>query len=73
MSDIQSELKGGQETSGARWCRCLAYPNMQVRLMSAKYALAVALQAARQAIEAIAAATWPPQRYDARMCLWMID
>ena len=49
------------------------YPNMQVRLMAAQYALAVAPQAARRAIEAIAASTWAPQCYDARMCLHMLD
>jgi hypothetical protein len=49
------------------------YPNMQVRLMAAKYALAVAPQAERRAIEAIVATTWAPQCYDARMCLHMLD
>ena len=48
------------------------YPNMHVRLKAAKATLAVAPQAARQAIEAIAASTWPPQCYE-RMCLWMLD
>lgn len=49
------------------------YPNMNVRLKAAKATLAVAPQAARHAIEAIAASTWPPQCYDARMCLSMLD
>jgi hypothetical protein len=48
-------------------------PNMNVRLKAAKATLAVAPKAARQAIEAIAASTWPPQCYDARMCLSMLD
>jgi Domain of unknown function (DUF2019) len=49
------------------------YPNMNVRLKAAKATLAVAPQAARRAIEAIAASTWPPQCYDARMCLAALD
>jgi hypothetical protein len=48
-------------------------PNMNERLKAAKATLAVAPKAARQAIEAIAASTWPPQCYDARMCLSMLD
>jgi Domain of unknown function (DUF2019) len=48
-------------------------PNMNERLKAAKATLAVAPTAARQAIEAIAASTWPPQCYDARMCLSMLD
>jgi hypothetical protein len=62
---VTGKVKFFNETKG--------YPNMQVRLSAAKATLAVAPQAARQAIEAIAASTWPPQCYDARMCLWMID
>jgi hypothetical protein len=46
---------------------------MDVRLKAAKATLAVAPQAARQAIKAIAASTWPPQCYDARICLSMLD
>jgi hypothetical protein len=46
---------------------------MQVRLNAAKATLAVAPHAARQTIEAIAASTWPPQCYAARMCLAALD
>jgi hypothetical protein len=46
---------------------------MQVRLNAAKATLAVAPEAARQVVETIAASTWAPQCYDARMCLWKID
>jgi len=49
------------------------YPNMQVRLNAAKATLAVAPQAARQVVEAVAESTWPPQCYDARMCLAALD
>jgi hypothetical protein len=50
-----------------------SYPNIQVRLAAAKATLAVAPQAARQVIEAIAVSTWPPQCYDARNSLRMLD
>jgi hypothetical protein len=73
MNDIQNELKRRPGDQRRALVTLFGYPNMQVRLMSAKYALAVAPQAARQAIEAIAASTWPPQCYDAGMCLWMLD
>lgn len=73
MSDVQKELKIRQGDQRRALVGLFDYPNMQVRLMAAKYALAVAPQAARQAIEAIAASTWPPQCYDARMCLHMLD
>jgi len=73
MSDIQSELKRRPGDQRRALVALFNYPNMQVRLMSAKYTLAVAPQAARQVIKAIAASTWPPQCYDAGMCLYMLD
>jgi Domain of unknown function (DUF2019) len=73
MSEVQKELKKRQGDQRRALVKLFDYPNMQVRLMAAKYALAPAPQAARQAIEAIAASTWPPQCYDARMCLRMLD
>jgi uncharacterized protein (DUF924 family) len=73
MYDIQEELKRRQGDERRALIMLFDYPNMQVRLMAAKYALAVAPQAARRAIEAIAASTWAPQCYDARMCLHMLD
>ena len=62
---VTGKVKFFNETKG--------YPNMQVRLNAAKATLAVAPQAARQAVEAIAASTWPPQCYAARMCLAALD
>jgi hypothetical protein len=73
MNDIQEELKRRQGDERRALIMLFDYPNMQVRLMAAQYALAVAPQAARRAIEAIAASTWAPQCYDARMCLHMLD
>jgi hypothetical protein len=73
MSTIQNELKNRSGDQRRALAQLFDYPNMQVRLMAAKYALAPEPMAARRALETIAASTWPPQCYDARMCLWMID
>jgi hypothetical protein len=73
MYDIQEEVKRRQGDERRALIVLFDYPNMQVRLMAAQYALAGAPQAARRAIEAIAASTWAPQCYDARMCLHMLD
>src|SRR6516165_2843963 len=73
MSDIQEELKRRSGDQRRALVTLLDYPNMQVRLRAAQYALAVAPEAARQTIEAIAASTWPPQCYDARNCLRRLD
>jgi Domain of unknown function (DUF2019) len=73
MSAVQKELKCRTGDQRRALVKLFDYPNRQVRLMAAKYALGPAPVAARQAIEAIAASTWPPQCYDARMCLWMLD
>lgn len=73
LMEVKMELKGRSGDQRKALMTLYGYPNMQVRLSAAKATLAVAPQVARQAIEAIAAATWPPQCYDARMCLWMLD
>ena len=73
LMEVERELRGRSGDQRKALMSLYCYPNMQVRLSAAKATLAVAPQAARQAIEAIAASTWPPQCYDARMCLWMID
>jgi hypothetical protein len=48
MYDIQEELKRRQGDERRALIMLFDYPNMQVRLMAAKYALAVAPQAARR-------------------------
>jgi hypothetical protein len=73
MSAIRDELRSRPGDQRKALLMLVDYPNMQVRLRAAQYALAVAPEAARRTIEAIAASTWPPQCYDARMCLWMLD
>jgi Domain of unknown function (DUF2019) len=73
MSEVQKELKIRQGDQRRVLVKLFDYPNMQVRLMAVRYALAVAPQAARRVVEAIAASTWPPQCYDARTCLRRLD
>src|SRR5262245_22671963 len=73
MSEVQKELKMRTGDQRRALVALFDYPNMQVRLMAAQYALAVVPQDARRTIEAIAASTWAPQCYDARMCLSMLD
>jgi hypothetical protein len=57
MSEVQKELKIRQGDQRRALVKLFDYPNMQVRLMAARYALAVAPQAARRVVEAIAAST----------------
>lgn len=73
LMEVKRELKDRSGDQRKALVTLYGYPNMQVRLSAAKATLAVVPQAARQAVEAIAASTWPPQCYDARMCLWMLD
>jgi hypothetical protein len=73
MSEVQKELKTRPGDQRRALVKLFDYPNMQVRLMAAQYALGVVPQDARRTIEAIAASTWAPQCYDARMCLGMLD
>jgi hypothetical protein len=71
--EIEEELKRRAGDQRRALISLYNYPNMQVRLNAAKATLAVAPQAARQLVETIAASTWPPQCYDAGMCLEMLD
>jgi hypothetical protein len=73
LMDIEGELKSRPGDQRTAVMALYGYPNMQVRLNAAKATLAVAPEAARQVVEIIAASTWAPQCYDARMCLWKID
>jgi hypothetical protein len=73
LMEVEKELKQRPSDQRKALTTLFGYPNMQVRLNAAKATLAMAPQAARQAIEAIAASTWPPQCYDARMCLAALD
>jgi hypothetical protein len=73
IDDVVTELKNRPDDQRSVLTTLYDYPNMNVRLKAAKATLAVAPQAARRTIEAMAASTWAPQWYDARMCLSMLD
>jgi hypothetical protein len=73
MMNVEKEMKLRSGDQRRALVALYSYPNMQVRLAAAKATLATVPQGARQAIEAIAASTWPPQCYDARNSLWMLD
>jgi Domain of unknown function (DUF2019) len=73
MMDVEKEMKLRSGDQRRALMALYSYPNMQVRLAAAKATLATVPQAARQVVEAIAASTWPPQCYDARSCLRMLD
>jgi hypothetical protein len=73
LMEVEKELKQRPGDQRKLLTTLFSYPNMQVRLNAAKATLAVVPQAARQTVEVIAASTWPPQCYDARMCLAALD
>jgi hypothetical protein len=73
MRHVEEELKLRSGDQRRALVALYSYPNMQVRLAAAKATLATDPQVARQVIEAIATSTWPPQCYDARSCLRMLD
>jgi hypothetical protein len=73
MDAVQAELKSRPGDQRRALLPLYDHPNMQARLMAAKYTLAVAPKAARQLIEWIAASSWRPQSGDAGMCLSALD
>src|SRR3990167_2875044 len=73
MQDAVDELRRRNGDERRALLLLLDHPNMQVRLKAAKATLAIAPQAARQALEAIKAANWQPQSLDAGMSLWNLD
>jgi Domain of unknown function (DUF2019) len=73
IDEVVTELKSRPGDQRRLLTSLYDYPNMNVRLKAAKATLAVVPQAARRSIEAIAASTWAPQCYDARVCLRMLD
>ena len=73
MHAVQAELKSRPGDQRRALLPLYDHPNMQVRLMAAKYTLAVAPPDARRMIEWIAASNWFPYAGDAGMCLLMLD
>jgi len=70
---VKTELKNRDGDQRTALLRLYDHPNMQVRLNAAKWTLAVAPEAAREALEAIAASHHYPQAGDAGMSLFAID
>lgn len=73
MVAIENELRRRPEDRRKDLLSLFVHPNMQVRLDAAKATLAVAPDAARQMLQAIAESHWQPQAGDAGMCLWNLD
>jgi len=73
MQAISQELKRRPGDQRRALLGLYEHPNMQVRVKAAKHTLAVAPQAARQALEAIKASQWQPQALEAGMSLWNLD
>lgn len=73
MDAVENELKSRNGDQRRALLSLFDHANMQVRLMAAKATLAVAPEAARQKLQAIANAGWPPQSGDAGMSLWNLD
>lgn len=73
MMVVEAELKNRAGDQRRALVPLYNHDNMQVRLMAAKVTLAVAPQAARQMLEAIADSGWFPQAGDAGMSLWNLD
>jgi hypothetical protein len=73
MSAIQKELKSRPGDQRHALMSLYSHSNIHVRLMAAKYTLAVAPQQARQTLQAIVDTNWFPQSGDAGMCLSRLD
>lgn len=73
MDAVQAELKGRPGDQRKALLSLFDHPNIEVRLMAAKYTLALAPVEARRMIERIAASNWFPHAGDAGMCLRALD
>ena len=73
MDQVGNELKRREGDARTALMRLYGHPNFHVRLNAAKRTLAVAPEAARQELRAIAASKHHPQAMDAGMSLWNLD
>jgi uncharacterized protein (UPF0297 family) len=73
MVEVDHALRARGQDARFALTRLYNHPNPQVRLQAAKRSLAVAPQAARQVIQAIADSKWPPQYFEAGMTLLNLD
>jgi hypothetical protein len=69
MDAVRNELKSRPGDQRQALLSLYDHSNMQVRLNAAKSTLAVAPEAGRQMLQAIADSQWQPQAGDAGMCL----
>jgi hypothetical protein len=73
LEAIEAELKDRPGDARRALLRLYDHPNMQVRLKAVKATLAIAPEAARRALEAIAASHEQPQAGSAGMSIWALD
>lgn len=73
LDAVQAELKGRLGDQRRALLSLYDHPNMQARLMAAKYTVDVAPVEARRMIESIAVSNSFPHAGDAGMCLLMLD
>jgi len=73
LDAVQAELKSRPGDQRRALLPLYDHPNMQARLMAAKYTLTVAPAQARRMIEWIAASSSFPYAGDAGMCLWALN
>ena len=73
MEAIEEELKSRPGDQRRALLPLYKHPNMQVRVKAAMATLAVAPQAAREALQAIKASQEQPQALEAGMSLWNLD
>lgn len=73
MEDVDLELRARGLEARFALLRLYSDPNFQVRLRAATKTLAIAPEAARSVIEAIAKSRWFPQAGDAGMTLRKLD
>jgi hypothetical protein len=73
MQVVNQELKGRAGDQRRALLSLYNHPNMQVRLKAAKTTLAVAPQAARELIQAIAESHHYPQAGEAGMSIWNLE
>jgi hypothetical protein len=74
MDAVENELKSRDGDARSALIPLYDHPNPHVQLMAAKATLAIAPEAARNALRAIKERRWHPhQAMDAGMCLWTLD
>jgi len=73
MNEVDLELRSRGRDARLALQRLFDHSNIQVRLKAAKRTLAVAPEAARHVIEAVANSKWYPQAGEAGMTLWNLD